>query len=594
MRAAKRIAVSTALILAAATSFTRANVLEQVPDSALFAVKVANLQQTSKKLAQLAKDFGVAGFIPQAADPLGALKQQAGVTKGLNETGEFAIAMISPKSSNLKEDKSVLMLVPVSNFADFIGNFADAKTEAGISEVTFPGDGEATFIADWGTYAVLSPSKELVAKPPGTLKPTGLTKDESTKHDFIVYANFARITPDTKEQIEAGFEKALAKIDEADSKVEAKYRPLTKVALTQLMGAARTYLAETEASTIGITIADAGINTTIVNQFKPDSYLGKTAASVKNTDVTLLTGLPAMKLLAYGGAAYDPAITSKIIDDIGAPIFTELGKVEGQADTVKLINNYREALKANTGVIFAMPAPANIGQEGIIQQVQIYRGGGAAMKKSINDGTELFKAFATTMGGIDGGVKTELETKPNAKTIEGVSLDQIKIKMTGGEGPEAAQMQQMMSMMYGPGGLSYDFGVIGKDDLILSAGGATDATLGAFIKANAEAKDNFSTADHIKATADQLPKKRVLEYFIALDEIVNTGVAAAGQFGMPIQVQLPPELPPIGVTVGAEGNTIRIDSHIPSTTIQSIIAAGMQVFMQMQGGGPGGPGGDNL
>ena len=58
---------ANAFILAAATQFmsasARADVLEQLPADSLVAVKVANLTQTSKKLAQLARDFGVAGFI---------------------------------------------------------------------------------------------------------------------------------------------------------------------------------------------------------------------------------------------------------------------------------------------------------------------------------------------------------------------------------------------------------------------------------------------------------------------------------------------------------------------------------------------------
>jgi hypothetical protein len=591
MRAAKRIAVTTALMLAAASSFPsllRADdVLEKVPDNALFAVKVANLRQTSNKVAQFAQDFGIVGFVPQLGDPLGALKQRTGITKGLNEAGEIAIAMISPKSSNLPEDKSLVMLVPVTHYNDFVGNFADAQTTAGVSEATFPGDNEPTFIADWGNYAALSPVKELLAKPTGTIKPAGLTKAESAKHDFVIYANFAQITPDTKAQIDKAFEQGIAHIDAPESKIEEKYRPLAKVLIGQLNKAANTYMAETEAATVGISIVDAGINTTVVNQFKADTYLAKAAASVKNTDAPLLTGLPALPFLVYGGLAAQPEVTTQLIDDIGAPLFAELSKVPGQADTVKLINDYRTILKSVNGATFAMPVPAALGDEGIIQQVQIYRGGGAALKKSITDSTELLKIMMSATSGVE-GIQTTLEAAPASKTIDGVSLDQLTLKMTGGEGPEAAQHQQMMGMMYGPDGIKYQYGIIGKDDLIFSTGDASDETLSAFIKASNEAKDNFSGVDHIKATLDQLPKSRVMMYMIALDEVFNLGIAAANQFGMPIQVQLPPARPPLGITVGAEGSTLRIDSHIPSTTLQSLMAAGMQIFMQLQQNNGGG------
>jgi len=73
---------------------------------------------------------------------------------------------------------------------------------------------------------------------------------------------------------------------------------------------------------------------------------------------------------------------------------------------------------------------------------------------------------------------------------------------------------------------------------------------------------------------------------------VNTGVTYANQFGFPVKLQMPPNLPPIGVSAGTEGTAFRVDSHVPSQLVQSLVMAGMQAFMQMQQGQqPGGPGG---
>ena len=83
-----------------------------------------------------------------------------------------------------------------------------------------------------------------------------------------------------------------------------------------------------------------------------------------------------------------------------------------------------------------------------------------------------------------------------------------------------------------------------------------------------------------------------MSLYVPLDEIATTVGTYAGAMGMPIQIQLPPDLPPIGITVGSEGSAIRIDSYTPTDLIKALVAQGMQLYMQrMGGGGAGGPGG---
>ena len=59
-------------------------------------------------------------------------------------------------------------------------------------------------------------------------------------------------------------------------------------------------------------------------------------------------------------------------------------------------------------------------------------------------------------------------------------------------------------------------------------------------------------------------------------------------FGLPVKLQLKPNLPPIGGSVASEGTSIRMDSHVPTSLLQNVISAGMQAYTQMQGGGAGG------
>jgi hypothetical protein len=61
-----------------------------------------------------------------------------------------------------------------------------------------------------------------------------------------------------------------------------------------------------------------------------------------------------------------------------------------------------------------------------------------------------------------------------------------------------------------------------------------------------------------------------------------------------VNLQLPPDLPPIGAALATEnGTALRGEVHVSSQMVQSIIAAGLQAWQQMQGGGGHGPGGPN-
>jgi len=111
-------------------------------------------------------------------------------------------------------------------------------------------------------------------------------------------------------------------------------------------------------------------------------------------------------------------------------------------------------------------------------------------------------------------------------------------------------------------------------------------------KAIAAAKANdtsYVKQEPVQQAAKQLPKQRSLVMYVPLDNLAKTVVHYAGQFGMNMNVQLPENLQPVGVTIGTEGSAVRGDALIPTETVQSLVSAGMQAYMNMQQGqGAGG------
>jgi hypothetical protein len=119
----KRILAAAVALIAA--NLANANVLENVPADSLVAIKVADLTATSGKVAKLAKDFGVDGFVPPLQDPLGSLKQQLNIQKGLKENGELGMAFLKPAEG--KREPGIVVLIPISSFDDLVSNFEGAK-----------------------------------------------------------------------------------------------------------------------------------------------------------------------------------------------------------------------------------------------------------------------------------------------------------------------------------------------------------------------------------------------------------------------------------------------------------------------------------
>lgn len=572
----------------------QAQVLDQVPSDALVVVKVNRLSATSQKLAKFAQDLGLAAMAPPLADPLGSLKQQAKITQGLDENGDMAFVFVDPAQAGGQPDKAMLLLFPVSDYQAFLGNFQGAQTEGDVSQITFGAQNQPTFVSKWGSFAALSPTRDVVANKPGSgLKLTGVAAQRAGDQDIIMVANFNALRTKLQPMLAEGREKMLAEVDEglAEQPQAQKFSPVIKSAVNQALNLVDAFLRDATAATVSLKFGDAGINASAMAEFAPSSYLGNLVSSLKNTDETLLEGLPSGKYLIFGGAVTSPDAMTKLFDDFAGPVLQELKAVEGvESQAVQQYGDaVRQILASNRGQTFGMIAPAGqIGAEPLLQYVSILKGDAKAISQAqqqlVKTQEQMMAAF-----GVPNAVSSNVT--PAAKTVEGVTFDQLTTQVNPGGDPAAAQQQQqIMGLIYGPAGMSVLMGPV-SDDALLVASGVSDETLSSVINNVKQKQSPLKDRPGLQAVADQLPKSRLVAVYIPVDEIVATGVHYAGQFNFPVPVQLPPDLPPIGATISTENTALIGEAHVPTQLVQRLVAAGMQAFMQMQGGGGGQGGG---
>jgi hypothetical protein len=686
---------------------TRAEgVLDVVPADAWVVVRINRLEETNKKAAAWAEAMGLAQLSPEAADPLGALERHLNL-QGIDKSKDMAFVVLDPTAAGGDQEKSLLILVPTTDYKALSSSLPNAKTAGNITTFTPEGDGEEPgYAAQWGDYAALSPVQALVTKKAAGLKVTGLAAKELQEKDAVVYFNIpamrSKLLPElrkAREQLKQEMQRqAGANAPDADAapagdtgaapaarpaqprpgqrpatpppagnrqgagerpesrgdSVDANtqlvalqnqpqpgrrpqpnprpqptrrpppppaevegtddgndadqpaphaapghdpaaamkaYMPALSALMDQYFNLAERFLTDTNAATIGLQLNDAGLNTTATAEFTPDSYLGGIAKGIKNSDAALLTGLPPeRRYFAFGGAINSPEVGTKIITDMADPVLKHLaGAGEGGQVVTEIIQALKTAIQNTKTTTIGYPAPTGaLGADSIIQSVAISTGNAkqihAAQKQLLQAMTKLMHNMQALAGAA--GPKMNFEIQEGARTVGNAKLDQYKfnMEMDAENDPAAAQAQQVMAMIYGPNGQSGVLGAI-SDNVFIAIQGGNDKLVQEVVAAAQNPQDKLSGTGSIKAVSANLPKNRAGVFYIQLDQIVTTGVQYAQGFGLPVKMQLPKGLPPIGVSFGSESTAVRVDSHVPTSLVQSIVAAGMQAAMQMQGGG---------
>jgi hypothetical protein len=609
---ARRLATAAVATLATLglTGSAHADLQDQVPAEALMVMKFNDLAGTSEKIAKLATDFGIAAFQPEFGDPLGSLKQQSGVTNGIDDSGDAALVLLAPPEG--EDDPLNVFLAPISDYAAFLANFEgneevpeididldddldEDDVEAAVEMVTPEGvdsvvtaDGTRIYIIQRGDYAAISEDADTVANmAEGGLTVEGLSGEQFADQDMVIYANTKALEKALAPLMEEGMPEAIDEITSELPEDYEQFEPVVAALVKQGYAAAGAFFRDADAATIGLSFGDDGISYTIVADFAEDSYLGQSIGSLQGTDSSLLTGLPeipAQPYLVYGGADLDGEALVGIVNDVIEPAMTELDKIEGEKAQFiqEFVTRNIEATKGIDGGTFGILAPAgDFGQTPAVQFISVTYGDTQPLfDAQIKNAEQQQDVYALFMPGQADDMPVQ-EYKKGAKEVAGVTFDSITTPDTTG-GPGA--------MIYGPEGMKQFIAV--DDGKLLTFSGVDDAVVEQFITASRENSDPLAALAGVEEVAEMLPVDRVAVYYIALDEIMTTAGDVAQQFGAPVQLNLPPGLPPVGATISTQDGALVIQTYIPARTVQALVAQGMQTYMQMQGGAaPGGRGG---
>lgn len=569
-----------------------AQVLDQVPADALGVMKIKSLQGVSDKAGALFKQWGITEMKPETADPLAYFLQKVSLSQGVDKSGDFAIAMANGDLEG--QQPPIIILLPVTDYDQFLGNFKDMVKDGDIAHFHFVADGQAdkeeTFCAHWGKYAAMSPMKELLKKGGAQgFKAEGRAAEELESKDVVWCANFKILGPKLDAMLKPQKENILKEATDALKREEkfAKYEPLARVVLSQALDAASGFLNDASYVSFGVNLSNEGISTSLMAQCKEDSHLGGIFKKMTNKVGPMLKGLPDAKYLFAMGGVNSEAGT-QMLNDFLQPIEPELAKLgDEMKPVITLINGMKTTMKATKEEAGGLMAPTGqLYTSSLLQGVRVVTGDPKAL---LGIEKEMAEAQQQLMSMLPNQPNMKVDLKPDAKTVDGVSFSQLTSTMANENDPVAAQMKMMMSIMYGPAGATTFSGAV-DDSHLLTYIGLDDATVTAAIKAVKDGTDPMAKNEAVALVDKNLPQERAMVLYVGLGDIVETVSRYAKMMGLPIPVNMKPNLPPIGISAGTKGASFWVDSFIPSDLVEQCIATGMQLRM-MGGGGNGKPGG---
>jgi hypothetical protein len=557
------------------TASVQAQVLSQMPATALVVVRIKNLQDFSQKIAALATKLG-AGEIQgnPMTDPLGFVSKQLKLDKGLNSGGDFGVAYLSPTTQPAdatappaSRQPPLLMFIPTSDYQGLLSNYSDAKTDGGITTAT-TADGETTYIANWGNYAVYAMDKTLLSVTPGGLIVPDAAAKQMDAQDACVMVNMPAVEAITAPLMDKFRHQILTQaISTLRGNAQfGKYADVIRVAVQSFADFGQKLMDSCNDVTFGLKLDDAGIHATGLIDLKSDSELGQMVAGEPNSSASLLAGLPDASYLFFGGAVSDPKGAAKILSEILDPITPELDKL---GDDGKPLEDYIQAIKdaaaAQTAATFGVIAPT--GELGT-----------APLFQFVGTRTGDSKVFAAATAKILTVQATKFTTSPMqatftpaAKTLDGVTFDQyhLGMDMTAIQNnPQMAMAAQYLTFFYGQDGLNMYSGAV-NDTTYLAVGGISDDMISAAIAAAKTGDDPLSKNVGVQDTAAQLPTQRLGVFYVSLDTLLNTIINYAGKFGFEVGVTMPAS-DPIGMTVAATGSAIEMDGYVPENTLVGV------------------------
>lgn len=581
------------------------------PAESQFVFVIPDLSRFARKMALLNTELNL--DIPGMADVMDEFRRTTEMNKGLNEQGSLVVAITDLSQMGGQVQPPAVLLAPVSNYADFVGNFG-GNARAPQAELSMPW-GQTVYARQEGEHAVLSARGDMVTNYRAGGQSTRFSMTRDPYNAKILAEADAAFMMDAAAAKPMVGDLAQTIVETLRTQLGEVY-PYADIFVDRAVDSIANLVDQTNAGVFdnaevvgaAIDIDKPGIGVTLLVQFRTGAKLASNFTTERNSDAGLAR-FPAEPYLFAGSVdtqgfkvdQFAPTIAAAL-NQQNVPWFGQ--KLAGMADA------YRHTRRVSK----VYYAPEQISLNTTLAGVNLYdttdsRAFVAAFRGYVDSVDQLVVDLGQ-LPGPDGrirdssplvNVRFTTQYTPNALVVEGVQVDQYQIAYNLPPQLMAAlgSSTGWFVMLAGREQSGYIAGV--DNQVILTA--TPDSTLVRKMIGTLRSGTGLGANEALVQTRDHLGEAPVAEGYFNVDSLARTLNQASRLMEAkidPVRFEQSP-LPPIGMSLQADSRGAAMRLFMPMTVMRYGRGPAMNLWYQLtaddQAGDSGaddGRGGDRM
>ena len=594
--------------------------LNQAAGDAEVVLLAKNLKQLNQKVNQFKEAAAppmMAMMAPQ--NGLKALKGFMGVKQGFDNTGSLLVS-ISGVADAMEQGgrPEAAIVLPVSDYQALAQGLGGKP--GGVSKVSVF-KGKPGFIRDLGNgHAVLARRKGVVKnyQPGGNAdrlaaQAGAIGGQALNDADIALWADMNELGPLMAKNMKKRFKQRRKAIKQQIEQGMAN--PGKMMGFNLVASSMTTFLQDAEAAVVGLDVNKPGLGLSLAVQHKPGSAIGEYLSAGEGQLGAMLDRLPAQDFLFAGGYDGEGLAVNKVINELSGKFLGVMKKqnVPGgeQNPVIKIINQWvdLQTQKQAMAAAWYLPSAQGMQKHGLKQIISLSKV--ANTGDHLNKHQKLFNslsmvapaAAAGAQGGPppgqDGGQGPKINYESGAVNIDvnGQTVKANRYSIEANMPPGA--MQQMGPMKMVTGGDSLTGLIAGRDGYVVNSTTADEALFASALGQVGQAGGLGQSPGMTKLGDKALPPSPVGAMYVSFSGLGKLANRFAPMMGLGGQgqgklVNMPNDLPPLAIGLGAEQDGVAARLYLPTESAKFATTAGMKGWMkfkqQMQQGGGGQPG----
>jgi hypothetical protein len=582
------------------------NLLSVAPAEAWGVIVINDLGKTSTILDEYAAKMGM-----EAPGIQRRISRMLGVSGQLNAGKPLMLVILNKETFG---DQPVAVILSIKEFESFAAGFSAKATE---TPGMMKGENEElgqVYFTKKGTFLVMGPTEAIVNAVVNSKQgfATGMEAGSQKlmgNSDLYIRVNFQAVGQFLKPllmgigaMMQMGGMGGMGAMGGGEGTTTQGVNPQVQAqqaqmqAIGTMINAFVGLMDELNSLDIGFTMQPKAVQTSTLVNFKSGQDIANLLASQKQTDKSLLKGLPGKDFGIAMGWQWQPKMTKlqEAMLQITPPLSTP-------AEVEKFKALSKQAADLVTGQAFKVSMkPVKKGQSLLEVQAVIETKNAKQYLDVLKQTMELQSKVKMAVKGQE--LQAQYKYEPAVTKVGDVSVDQFTVdaskalNMPGlSSGGEADQVKGLLTTLMGDSGGLLKFKVAAvSDKLVVLEFGSDQGGLEQLIQTAKSGGTSLSSNTKLMAASKLLPKERFLEGYLDAGKMITTAMGITmnigNEEGKPAEgtaTSLPAvETPLVGFAGSIQGPTLRIDMIVPFEVMSQAAALRYMVPASLPSVGP--------